>query len=195
VPRKTKSAADIVAAVAANVKKKWPATCKDITIAYGVSNGTKHNILSENQKLIKEWFFHWNKILVPTADIVPMWMTTNKIQLLQHPSYLLDLASEAYFFFWGVKEVLAGDVLTLESSKKIWKGSAETSALTSSPLPSGGSWTAATGATGSTMDKPRIFRNKHPANNKHSIFIYVFQFDFECTSYVSTGVTKTVGSS
>jgi hypothetical protein len=37
--------ADIVAAVAANVKKNWPVTCKDISFAYGVSNGTKRNIL------------------------------------------------------------------------------------------------------------------------------------------------------
>jgi hypothetical protein len=51
-----------------------------------------------------------------------MWMTANKIQLLQHPPYLLDLAPEAYFFFWGVKEMLAGTVLTLESLKKIWEG-------------------------------------------------------------------------
>ncbi len=35
------------------------------------------------------------------------------------PPYLLDPASQAYFFFWDVKEVLAGDVLTLESFKKI----------------------------------------------------------------------------
>jgi hypothetical protein len=35
VPRKTKSTADIVATVAANVKKDWPVTCKDITFAYG----------------------------------------------------------------------------------------------------------------------------------------------------------------
>jgi hypothetical protein len=33
-----------------------------------------------------------------------MWMTANKIQLLQHPPDLPDLAPEAYFFFWGVKE-------------------------------------------------------------------------------------------
>ncbi len=51
-----------------------------------------------------------------------MWMTDNKIQLLQHPPYLLDLAPEACFFFWGVKEVLAGAVLTLEIFKKIWGG-------------------------------------------------------------------------
>jgi hypothetical protein len=38
------------------------------------------------------------------------------------PPYLLDLAPEAYFFFLGVKEVLAGAVLTLESFKKIWGG-------------------------------------------------------------------------
>ncbi len=49
-----------------------------------------------------------------------MWMTANKIQLLQHPLYLLDLAPKAYFYFWGVKEVLAGALLTLESFKKIW---------------------------------------------------------------------------
>jgi hypothetical protein len=52
-----------------------------------------------------------------------MWMTANKIQLLQHPPpYLRDLAPQAYFFFWGVKEVLAGTVLTLESFKNIWGG-------------------------------------------------------------------------
>ncbi len=51
-----------------------------------------------------------------------MWMTANKILLLQHPPYWLDLALEAFFFFWGVKEVLAADVLTLESLKEIWEG-------------------------------------------------------------------------
>jgi hypothetical protein len=51
-----------------------------------------------------------------------MWMTTNMILLLQHPSYWLDLAPEAFSFFWGVKGVLAGDFLTLESFKKIWEG-------------------------------------------------------------------------
>jgi hypothetical protein len=34
---------------------------------------------------------------------------------------LLDLAPKAYFFFWGVKKVLAGAVLTLESFLKIWE--------------------------------------------------------------------------
>ncbi len=29
-----------------------------------------------------------------------------------------------------------------------------------------------------------IFRNKHPANYNHSIFIYVFQFDFELPTYM-----------
>jgi hypothetical protein len=28
-----------------------------------------------------------------------------------------------------------------------------------------------------------ILRNKYPAHCNHSFFIYVFQFDFECTTY------------
>jgi hypothetical protein len=35
MPRKTKKTPGIVAAVAANMKKDWPVTCKDITFAYG----------------------------------------------------------------------------------------------------------------------------------------------------------------
>ncbi len=120
MPRKTKKTPDIVSTVAANVNKDWPVICKDITFAYG---GIQWDKAQHSQKgLIKQWFFHYNKILVPTADIMLMWMTANKIQLLQHPPYLLDLAPEAYFFFWGVTEVLAGAVLTLESFKKIWGG-------------------------------------------------------------------------
>jgi hypothetical protein len=122
VPRKTKKTPDIVAAVAANVKKDWPVTCKDITFAYGGIQWDKAQHSLRKPRADQEWFFHWNKILVPTADIMLMWMTANKIQQLQHPPYLLDLAPEAYFFFSGVKEVLAGAVLTLESFKKIWGG-------------------------------------------------------------------------
>jgi hypothetical protein len=50
-----------------------------------------------------------------------MLMAANKIQLHQHPPpHLLELAPEDYFF-WRVKEVLAGAVLTPESFKKIWE--------------------------------------------------------------------------
>jgi hypothetical protein len=41
------------------------------------------------------------------------------------------------------------------ASRRPGKGSAEILELTSSPLPSGVSWTAATSASGSTMEKPR----------------------------------------
>ncbi len=41
------------------------------------------------------------------------------------------------------------------ASRRSGKGSDKTSALASPPLPSGCSWTAATSASGSTMDKPR----------------------------------------
>jgi hypothetical protein len=106
------------------VKNDWPATFKDITFTYGGVQWDKVQHSVRNQGPIKEWFFHWNKILVPTANIVLRWMTANKIQLLQRlpPPYLLDLAPEAYFFFSGMKEVLNRDVLTLERFKKIWEG-------------------------------------------------------------------------
>jgi hypothetical protein len=122
VPRKTKKTPDIVATVAVNVKKDWPVTCKDITFAYGGNQWDKAQHSLRKPRVDQEWFFHRNKILVPTADIMLMWMTANKIQQLQHPPYMLNLAPEAYFFFSGVKEMLAGAVLTLESFKKIWGG-------------------------------------------------------------------------
>jgi hypothetical protein len=120
VPRKTKRTADIVAAVAANVKKDWPVTCKDITFAYG---GVQWDIAQHS--LRKPWA---NQGMVLSTKfwspqhIILMWMSANKIQLLQHPPCLLNLAPEAYFFFWGVKEVLTGAVLALESFKKTWEG-------------------------------------------------------------------------
>jgi hypothetical protein len=55
------------------------------------------------------------------ANIVQMSVTANKIQLLQHLPYSLDVAPKDYFFFWRVKEVLADTVLTPESFKKIWE--------------------------------------------------------------------------
>jgi hypothetical protein len=85
VPRKTKKTPDIVAAVAANVKKDWPVTCKDITFAYGGIQWNKAQHSLRKPRAAQEWFFHWNKFLVLTADIMLMWMTANKIHQLQHP--------------------------------------------------------------------------------------------------------------
>jgi hypothetical protein len=57
VPRKSKRTADIFAAVTANVKNDWPATCKDITFAYGGAQWDKAQHSLRNQGLmIKEWF-------------------------------------------------------------------------------------------------------------------------------------------
>jgi hypothetical protein len=57
-PRKTSRTVEIVGAVAANVKEDQRMTCKDITSAYGISNVTKHNIIRDDLRLIKERFFH-----------------------------------------------------------------------------------------------------------------------------------------
>ncbi len=71
IPRKTEKTPDIVAAVAANMKKDLPVTCKDITFAYGGIQWDKAQHFLKKW-MILEWFFHWNKILVPTADIMLM---------------------------------------------------------------------------------------------------------------------------
>ena len=71
VPRKTKSTADIVAAVAANVKKEWPDTCKDITFAYGgVQWDTAQHSLRKSQADQGMVLSLEQKSLVPAADIV-----------------------------------------------------------------------------------------------------------------------------
>ena len=71
VPRKTKSTADIVAAVAANVKKEWPDTCKDITFAYGgIQWDTAQHSLRKSQADQGMVLSLEQKSLVPAADIV-----------------------------------------------------------------------------------------------------------------------------
>ncbi len=119
VPWKTKRTADIVAAVAANVKKDWPVTCKDINFAYGGVQWKKVQHSLRKPRANQGMVLSLEQKSGPHSRHSSMWMTANKIQLLQHPPYLLDLAPKAYFFFWGVKEVLAGALLTLESFKKI----------------------------------------------------------------------------
>jgi hypothetical protein len=91
---KTKTTPDIVAIVDAKVKEHRCVTCKNITTVYG---GV-------------QWV------------IVQACMAANKIQLLQQPLYLLDLASTNYFLLWRVKEELVGVALTGESLKKTWEG-------------------------------------------------------------------------
>ncbi len=67
------------------------------------------------------------------------------------------------------------------------KRSPETSAFTSWPLPAGSSWTTAVSVQYMAHHwiHQEILSNKHPAKCNRSIFIYVFQFDFECTMYTS----------
>jgi histone-lysine N-methyltransferase SETMAR len=51
--KKTKRTADIVAAVAANVKEDRRVNCRDLAFAHGVSNGMMHNILQNDLGLVK----------------------------------------------------------------------------------------------------------------------------------------------
>jgi hypothetical protein len=150
-----------------------------------VSNGAKRNILWDDQGLIKELFFHWNNAPVPPADIIQTWMAVNKIQLLQHPPYLLDLAPADYFLFWRVKEKLAGIFLTPKSLNKIWEEVIQNIDIDEfviafrvvvRPLQQVHMEQDCT--------RQEILRNKYPANYDRSNFNYVFQFDFEFTMYI-----------
>ncbi len=119
-----------------------------------VSNGTKRNILSDDQGHIKKWFFHWNDVPVPTANIIQMWMATNKIQLFQHP-YLWNRLLRTTSSSGGWGRCLLALSWLWRASKRTGKGSSKTSVLTSFPLPSGSSWTPATSAYGSTTNTSR----------------------------------------
>jgi histone-lysine N-methyltransferase SETMAR len=52
--KKTKRTADIVAAVAADVKEDRRVNCRDLAFAHGVSNGTMHSILRDDLGLVKK---------------------------------------------------------------------------------------------------------------------------------------------
>ena len=122
MPRKTKKTPDIVAAVAANVKKDWPVTCKDITFAYGGIQWDKaqHSLRKPraDQGMVLSLEQNSGPYSRHHADVDDR----QQDPAASAPPYLLDLAPEAYFFFSAVKEELAGAVLTLESFKKIWGG-------------------------------------------------------------------------
>ncbi len=88
--------------------------CANIALPMEMSNNkTKHNILQDYQRLIKEWFFLWDNAPVLTTNTVQTWMAANKTQLL---------ALSNYFLFHRVKEELAGVGSTPDSIKKIWEG-------------------------------------------------------------------------
>jgi hypothetical protein len=40
-----------------------------------------------------EWFFHWDNAPVHTATVVKDWMAAKDFRLIDHPPYLLDLAT------------------------------------------------------------------------------------------------------
>jgi hypothetical protein len=68
------------------------------------------------------------KALVYTATIAQVWMAVNKVQVLEHPLYLLDLDPADYYLFLGVKEELAGIWLlprTLKTQEGLGRGHQE----------------------------------------------------------------------
>jgi transposase len=64
-PKKMKRPVDIIAAVAADVKADCRITCRDLATAHGVSFGTVHNILHEEQGLVKKSAQWVPKLLSP----------------------------------------------------------------------------------------------------------------------------------
>ena len=71
--------------------------------------------------LIKDqWFLHWDNAPVHTAAIVQDWLAARGIQVLHHPSYLLDLAPADFLLFPKLKKELAGCTLTSRTFKTDW---------------------------------------------------------------------------
>jgi hypothetical protein len=107
---------------AANVKNDCPATCKDITFAYGGVQWDKAQHSLRKPRADQGLVLSLNQNSGPHSRHRFDVDDCQQDPAASAPPYLLDLAPEAFFFFWGVKEVLAGDDLTLESFRKIWEG-------------------------------------------------------------------------
>jgi histone-lysine N-methyltransferase SETMAR len=73
-----------------------------------------------------DWWFHWGKVPVHTAAMVTDWMAAKQFPVIEHPSYLPDLAPADFFLFPKVKRELAGLTLTKETLKTKWEGAART---------------------------------------------------------------------
>jgi hypothetical protein len=82
-------------------------TYKNLAAALRVSNGTIHNILQDDQGLIKEWFFHWNKAFVHIAFYCSDVDGHQKDLIVLAFPYSLNLTPADYLLFQRVKEELA----------------------------------------------------------------------------------------
>jgi histone-lysine N-methyltransferase SETMAR len=76
----------------------------------------KHLRIKRPEMVEQELLLHWDNAPVLTAE-VKNWLAARAIQVLQHPSYLPDLAPADFFLFRKVKEELASLHLTQESLK------------------------------------------------------------------------------
>ena len=66
------------------------------------------------------WFLHWDNAPVHTAAAVRLWLEEHNVQVIPHPPYSPDLAPADFFLFPKVKELLAGQSLTVETVKLAW---------------------------------------------------------------------------
>ncbi len=67
-----------------------------------------------------------------------------------------------------------------------WQGSTQLSPPSLSPLPSEFCTDEDNSVIRSVMDAARYSKNNYPSNCNHSLFIYFFQFDLGCTSYLQS---------
>ncbi len=71
-----------------------------------------------------------------------------------------------------------------KSSLNSWQGSAKLQPLSPSPRPSEFCTVEDNIVNRSAMDVLRYSKNNYPSNCNRSFFIYFFQFDFGCTTYI-----------
>ncbi len=63
---------------------------------------------------------------VHNVAIITDWLVARRVQLLQHPPYLPDLAPADFFLFPKVNKDLEGLTLTSKTFMKVWEGALRT---------------------------------------------------------------------
>jgi hypothetical protein len=82
---------DIQGLIYTHIMPKWAKINTHYTVK-ALGTFMRHLKKKRPDMVSREWFIHWDNAPIHTAALVQLWMAANKVQVLEHPPYLPDLA-------------------------------------------------------------------------------------------------------